>query len=656
MTYPRELVEAIRRHQIVPFVGAGISMGVKPGLFPSWPQLLEGLVDRMREEVSPEDAIAQVRQRIAQGDLLTAAEQAFQELGPYRFNRFLRERIRHRRPDGVDLSVVHALWELQAPVVVTTNYDDVLRWGREDAEPVSNDQDDELNLLDLQASPTDPRVWHLHGTIHRLATLVLAGADYKRLYGDEAQPASYSHYTSALVRLREWIRSRPFLYMGFSFSDPYVLKQLEHVIGITKGRQVPSFALMKKGQIDRGALWPKYNIQLVEYEDHGAPLAESLRGLARAAFGASPAPAFEQHWPPMMRGPAPEAFPSSPVPAPAPQAPPVMRGGPGSVAFTSNPAPAPVPQQPSVARPALEEEYARILRSQHRLVLLAPEDGGARSLARSVAARYGEHVTWLAPPNVPDCTEAEYCRALLGETYVKGFDALVEHLREKAASLGREHLIVLRHEWGPFEHLKRLGNTLRRMMDEPSPVDFHFLIAGGERSAWLLHNVKSFSVFTGAPRREVPDLTVEEVRTYLSSLGEDAARHAAGVHEATGGHLGLLREALSSEGPRDADAITARLARSPSLRGTVQERLLQDERNGYRGAKSCHAVLGKLLAGQDVEALEPLDHRVESPEVRLYFAGLVRTDSTGRTVPRCKAVEHVAREALLRRPDASAGE
>ncbi|ATB29190.1 SIR2 family protein [Melittangium boletus] len=635
MTYPRELVEAIRRHQLVPFVGAGISMGVKPGLFPSWPRLLEGLVDRMHEEASPEAAIAEVRQRIDQGDLLTAAEQAFQELGPYRFNRFLRERIRHRRPDGVDLSVIHALWGLQAPVVVTTNYDDVLLWGREDAEPVSNDQDDELNLLDLQASSTEPRVWHLHGTIHRLATLVLAGADYKRLYGDEARPASYSHYTSALVRLREWIRSRPFLYMGFSFSDPYVLKQLEHVIGITKGRQVPSFALMKKGQLDRGALWPKYNIQLVEYEDHGAPLAEFLRGLTRAAFGQGPSPL-----------PAPAAAPL------APPAPPVMRGH-EAVAFSAisvPPPPAP-PPRPGVERPALEDEYMHILGSQHRLVLLAPEDGGARSLAQGVSARYGQHVTWLAPPNVPDCTEAEYCRALVGEASVTGFDTLVEHLREKAARLGREHLIVLRQEWGPSEHFQRLGDTLRRMMVEPSPVDFHILITGGERSAWILHHVvRSVSVFTGAPKREVPDLTVEEVWAYLASMSPDEARHAASVHAATGGHLGLIQEALSSEGPRDADSITARLARGPSLRSIVRERLRQDERHGYQGERSCHAVLEQLLAGQAVKALEPLDHRVECPEVRLYFAGLVRTDAAGRTVLRCQAVERVAREALARPP------
>jgi hypothetical protein len=613
MNFPRELVEAVRKYQVVPFIGAGISMGVKRGMFPSWIQLLEGLAERMNDESIPESAISEVRQRITQGDYLTAAELAFKELGAYRFNRFLRERLRVRQPQDADLSVIRALWELRPPVVLTPNYDDVLLWGREDAEAVSNDQEDELNLMDAEASADRPRVWYLHGTIHRLATLVLAGADYKRLYGDTGQPASYSQYTNALVRLREWIRSKPFLYMGFSFSDPYVLKQLEHVIGITKGRHVPSFALMKKGEIDRGALWPRYNIQLVEYEDFGPPLAKFLRELAQAAFGTT-------------------------------------RVSMGPVSFSAEPAPGDLPP---VARPALEQEYARILRNQHRLVLLAPEDGGARALARRVAAQYGERVTWLAPPNVPDCTEAEYCRALAGDdkdaSSVTSFDALVEHLRKRASRLGRDHLIVLRYEWGPFDHLTALGRHLRTMMDEPSAVQFHFLIAGGERSAWLLHNMKSCSVFKDAPRREVPDLTVDEVHQFLNAAGLSGSRWAQSVHAATGGHIGLLREVLISDGDLDVDAVTARLVRGPSLRGTVQECLRQDERNGYAGERSCHCLLAKLLAGEPVRELEPLDNQVEYPEVRLYFAGLVRSDAGGKTVLRCKAVELAARDALARK-------
>src|SRR6516162_394731 len=50
----------------------------------------------------------------------------------------------------------------------------------------------------------------------------------------------------------------------------------------------PSYALMKRGTADAGALWSNYNIQLVEYADHGRPLADLLYEIARRAFGPAP--------------------------------------------------------------------------------------------------------------------------------------------------------------------------------------------------------------------------------------------------------------------------------------------------------------------------------------------------------------------------------
>lgn len=692
MKLPQALVDAVRKHQLVPFVGAGVSMGVKRGLFPSWTGLLEGLVERMQQEALPDPVIAEVRQRIDSGDMLAAAERAFQELGAYNFNRFLRERLRVRVPNDADFSVVRALWALQPEVMLTTNYDDVLLWGHDAAEPISNDQDDELTLMDAEASAGSPRLWYLHGTIHRLSTLILGGADYQRLYGDGSQKdGRYSQYTNALVRLRSWIQSKPFLYVGFSFNDPYVLKQIEHVLGITKGRNVPSYALMKKGSIDRGALWPRYNIQLVEYEDFGPPLAACLNELAQAAFGPSASGTTAENaarsTSSAVSAPAPVSAPvSAPaavLPPPSAPTPPTAIAAPGSLprggthsessTYRSPPTPSPMVESfaapplppprvapramtqaaplvplepPHVRRPALEQEYARILRTQHRLVLLAPEEGGARTLARRVAEQYGERVTWLAPPNLPDCTEADYCRILAADPNVKSFDELVEHLRTRAERLGREHLLVLRYEWGPMGHLDSLGKHLRRLMEEPSKVEFHLLVAGGARSAWLLHNVPKFSVFKDAPRREVRDFSVDEVRQLLEGVHLDGARWAQDVYEATGGHLGLLNEVLLAGGPLDRESVTVRLTRSPIVRGAVMERLREDERNGYSGRRSCRFVLEALLEGRAVDALEPLDHRIEHPEVRLYFAGLVRSDEGGRTVLRCQAVARAAREAL----------
>ncbi|HEX5751579.1 MAG TPA: SIR2 family protein [Archangium sp.] len=665
MTLPRELIEAVRKHQVVPFVGAGVSMGVKRELFPSWKQLLEGLAERLEQEALPETVVAEVRRHIAGGDFLTAAEIGFKEMGAFRFNRFLRERLRVRRPADAELSVVRALWSLRPEVMLTTNYDDVLLWGQEGAEPLSNDQDDELHLMDAEASPDAPRLWYLHGTIHRLSTLILGGADYARLYGDGThQDGRYSQYTNALVRLREWIRARPFLYVGFSFSDPYVLKQIEHVLGITKGRHVPSFALMKKGSIERGALWPRYNIQLIEYEDHGPPLAACLNALSRAAFGEPPASRM-----PLPRGPGPAVEPTRGIPAPA-SVPTKVGPAPSPDAFllesflsgpsqvpppqaapTAPPRPAPVPRNPPlVPREALEHVYARILWTQHRLVLFAPEEGGAESIARRLAEPYGKRVTWLEPPNVPDCTEADYCRALAEDKSVTSFDALMEHLRQQAEGLGREHLFVLRYEWGPLGHLEMFGKHLRRLLEEPSKVELHLLVAGGgARGAWLQHNVAKSSVYKDAPRREVPDFTVDEVCQLLDGAGLDGKRWAREVHEATGGHPGLLEEVVAGAGALDRESVTQRLARSPWVRGVLQEVLREDERNGYSGARGCRFVLHELLAGRPVNALEPLDNHIEEPEVRLYFSGLVRGDEEGRTVLRCRAVELAARDLLARK-------
>jgi hypothetical protein len=54
---PQALIDAVRARHIVPFVGAGVSMGVAEGLFPSWPVLLGQLVAEMTAQACPAPAI-----------------------------------------------------------------------------------------------------------------------------------------------------------------------------------------------------------------------------------------------------------------------------------------------------------------------------------------------------------------------------------------------------------------------------------------------------------------------------------------------------------------------------------------------------------------------------------------------------------------------
>ncbi len=602
---PQDLVRAVRDQRIVPFVGAGVSAGVKRGFFPTWGKLLELMAGELDAQARPADG-QEVRRLMKAEDYLGAAERGLRNLGPYRFNRFLRGIFRKKRPADLDLSIVQALWGLRPPLVITTNYDDVLRWaGPADAEMLANDQEEELALLP-EASPEWPFVWHLHGTIQRLSTVILAGSDYKSLYGgDEARARRYE---AALFQLNAQLANRPFLYVGFSLSDQYVLQQIADVLKISKGKGAPSFALMKKGQGDASALWFNYNIQLIEYEDHGAPLAALLKDITRMAFEApaSASRALDEGAPRLAREPLPLA-----------------------------------------PRPTLQAELTRTLRGSRRLLLLAPRKGGARTLARSIAEKeFGERVTWLLPPNVPSCTETEYFASLSGDPSVDGFLKLEQWLSERASALGGEHLVVVRHDGGPIEHLMTLGNALRRLVENPrggkNAPRFYVLVAGESACASLRLETTTLSLFSGAPARHVPPLSVEEVRDLIEQRGADITR-AEDVFAATGGLPGLVQEALGGEGSLEREALTQRLARSPSVRGVLRTRLAEDDRKSEAPARHARTILGNLLAGKGARRLDDLDDELKYPEVRLYYDGLVVSeDGSGDTVFRCEAVRIAA--------------
>jgi len=783
MILPRNLVQAVRNHHVIPFVGAGVSQGVKRGLFPSWKELLEGLAQELEEE-GLSDHRDQVLASLASNQYLDAAEEALRGLGPFLFNKSLRKRFRVKKPPDANLATVRALWELRPSLVLTTNYDDVLIWGCEHAERLANDQADELRLLHAEETPEQPRIWHLHGTIHRLSTIILGGSHYQRLYRaptpaltsaplpvpDPAlaparalpkeeqarQQEAFRDYAWAVGELQRRLEVRPFLYVGFSLSDDYVMEQVKYVLQVTHAKNAPSYALMRKGQGNKAFLKTQYNIQLIEYEDY-QDLPKLLEALREQAFGPRVVP--------------PPASVPSPAPPPAPQflsstdlpprssAPQMPGGGAammGPISFSQPPSTAPAhrvsagasrskddesgrgeevvgasdwildeevvgasdwilgeevvgasarilflgepgdedaaaaplgdahppsslepgdedgdgvlagsspleeealpPQKirrgpddakPGfVARASLLDGYQHILQRERKLVLLAPRRGGTGTLARQMTERYGTRFSWLAPPNHPDATEADYCRSLSGRDDVRDFEALLAELRRRGAEGGAEHLVVLRYEWGPVDLLTTLGIYLRRLLEEPSPVAFEVLVAGGIRSAFLIHHVNEYSAFKDAPRRDVPDFTVAEVRALLNGAGEDIAE-AEAVHAATGGYLGLLMEVLDEGPPFDPASLTQRLSSSPRVRDALRDRLREDDREQRTGRRHARWVLEELLQGREVSPLEGLDHQTEYPEVRLYFDGLVRTEkSSGRTVFRCEAVARAVRGLL----------
>lgn len=88
MSIPRSLQDRLRYGQVIPFVGAGVSMSVldrvsHQPVFPSWWQLLDAAANRLEEEMKTADAtLIRSLLIVKPPEFLQAASRAQRALGP----------------------------------------------------------------------------------------------------------------------------------------------------------------------------------------------------------------------------------------------------------------------------------------------------------------------------------------------------------------------------------------------------------------------------------------------------------------------------------------------------------------------------------------------------------------------------------------------
>ncbi len=278
MTLPDSLIQQLAQGRVVPFIGSGVSLAVRRGLFPTWKELLRTLAERLQNDAN-EDAAEIVRRFVKKGQLNKAANEALDELGPARFREVMQSTFGIDRPADADLALPTALWSLQPKLVVTTNYDRVLQWSNSSARVATNSQKGNLADLFAQSDGDKPLVWHLHGHVDDPDSLILAPQQYDRLYREAADDKH--PYAAARLQLRTLFGNHPLLFVGFGLQDEYVMDALATVLDIFGGNLRPSFALLKAGDDRARTLWDKHNIQTIEYADHGDPLIELVAEVAR---------------------------------------------------------------------------------------------------------------------------------------------------------------------------------------------------------------------------------------------------------------------------------------------------------------------------------------------------------------------------------------
>ncbi|MCX7110752.1 MAG: tetratricopeptide repeat protein [Proteobacteria bacterium] len=283
---PKSLKESLEKGQAIPFVGAGVSMSVtrksdgKP-LFPSWKALLTQAAEYLEQDGKDDDA-GIVRGFVNKNRFLDAAKEARQALGSNWFG-FLKRQLDPRMEDTADVSLELArrVWQIGSKLIITTNYDKVLRW--------ACPQKDDLAEWDIEAPAeqcgllreglSKPAVWHLHGKIDNAAEIILTPDGYQKLYPEDK---GESLYKAALETLRNQLASRTFIFIGFSLADEDFVSQLKSVEEVFQGATGPHYVLLPESQRNLFQA-PSPSVEPLYFRGFGAPLLELLDELASLA-------------------------------------------------------------------------------------------------------------------------------------------------------------------------------------------------------------------------------------------------------------------------------------------------------------------------------------------------------------------------------------
>ena len=128
MPLPRTFQERLRQNRIIPFVGAGLSIGVKSRegnpLFPGWGPLLKRASDRLLTENKQKEARL-VAAFVDTDRLYDAAREAKAGLGAANWFDFLKEEFDHvfEEVNSESLRLNQLIWALGSNLVITTNYE-----------------------------------------------------------------------------------------------------------------------------------------------------------------------------------------------------------------------------------------------------------------------------------------------------------------------------------------------------------------------------------------------------------------------------------------------------------------------------------------------------------------------------------------------------
>ncbi|MET0752420.1 MAG: SIR2 family protein, partial [Pyrinomonadaceae bacterium] len=279
---PKSLIDALKAGEVVPFVGAGVSIAVKKknadgteseeSLFPSWKGYVGILAQTLIEEGKLDEAnLVEAYIKSAKPKYLEAMQHAFEELPKEvwfrKLNEYFKKNETEAVPDSLELSKL--IWQLGSNLIFTTNIDRVLEWKSVKEPPIEILDTQKVESAELQADKNpSPTIFYLHGRVGDKDNIVFTREQYDDFYKKNENEAK-------LRTLQAFLTTKSFLFIGFSLDDAYFVEELKHIHEIYRGGAKQYYALIKKS--DKGRLKDFDFVTEVYFEDIGEPLLEVAR-------------------------------------------------------------------------------------------------------------------------------------------------------------------------------------------------------------------------------------------------------------------------------------------------------------------------------------------------------------------------------------------
>ncbi|PKF58038.1 hypothetical protein CW748_04335, partial [Alteromonadales bacterium alter-6D02] len=205
---PGELRDAIENDKLVVFVGAGLS--INSGL-PGWGQIVSELLQENKDYINKADAF---RAALESGimsplDILDKIEDSRKTV----FSAF-EKKLSETTP-----SDLHSAFGKISRRFVTTNFDKLIESSANIKQIITPDSKFNLGKIDTE----EEFVLKLHGDIDRVDNCVVFSSQYEELYKNEQL---------STFQLKKLFSSYTVLFVGFSFTDPYVTELFNFVTNL----------------------------------------------------------------------------------------------------------------------------------------------------------------------------------------------------------------------------------------------------------------------------------------------------------------------------------------------------------------------------------------------------------------------------------------